>query len=315
MPVRTLLAPARWSPAVAACVVTAAILGLTVAVAPAAAQVYPKTDQSIAPAYEGWEQNDDGSFNLVFGYMNRNWDDEIDVPIGPENRLDPGGPDQGQPTHFLPRRNRHVFRVRVPADFGDRGDGEVVWTLTSNGQTEHAYATLHPDYFLNDVAIMNNNGAGGPAGGAYNIFGNERPLLDVVGNSALEARVGEPVVLTARASDDGVPKRRAMPPPRWRLGRGGAGTPNSASGLRVAWIVYRGEDHVAFDPPQFAVWEDYREGGNSPWAPGWEPPEVPEDGTWVIQATFSEPGTYVLRCLAHDGGLATSEDVTVTVSR
>ena len=72
-----------------------------------------KTDQSIAPAYEGWEQNDDGTFNLVFGYMNRNWDQELDVPIGPDNRLDPGGPDRGQPTHFQPRRNRHVFRVRV----------------------------------------------------------------------------------------------------------------------------------------------------------------------------------------------------------
>ena len=306
------LTPTRFSPAAAACAVTAAVLGLAVAVAPVAAQVYPKTDQSIAPAYEGWEQNDDGSYNLVFGYMNRNWDDEIDVPVGSGNRLEPGGPDRGQPTHFLPRRNRHVFRVRVPADFAD---GEVVWTLTSNGQTERAYATLHPDYFLNDIAIMNNNGAGGPAGGAYNIFGNERPVLDVEGEPARQARVGEPVVLAARASDDGVPKRRAMPPPRWRLGRGGAGTPNSASGLRVAWIVYRGEDHVAFDPPQFKVWEDYREGADSPWAAGWEPPEVPEDGTWVVQATFSEPGTYVLRCLAHDGGLAVHEDVTVTVSR
>ena len=313
MPARMPLTPTRMSPAAMACAVTAAVLGLAVAIAPAAAQVYPQTDQSIAPAYEGWEQNDDGSFNLVFGYMNRNWDQEIDVPVGPENRLEPGGPDRGQPTHFHPRRNRHVFRVRVPADFGD-GDGEVVWTLTSHGQTERAYATLHPDYFLNDIAIMNNNGAGGPAGGAYNIFGNERPVLDVEGARARQARVGEPVVLTARASDDGVPKRRAMPPPRWRLGRGGAGTPNSASGLRVAWIVYRGEDHVAFDPPQFAVWEDYREGGNSPWAPGWEPPEIPDDGKWVVQATFSEPGTYVLRCLAHDGGLATHEDVTVTVT-
>ena len=312
MSVRTLLTPPQMpSPAAAARTVVATVIGLAVVVAPAAAQVYPRIDQSIAPAYEGWERNDDGTFNLVFGYMNRNWE-EIDVPVGPANRLDPGGPDRGQPTHFQPRRNRHVFRVRVPADFGD---GEVVWTLTSNGQTERAYATLHPDYFLNDIAIMNNNGAGGPGGGAYNIFGNERPVLDVEGDSDLQARVGEPVVLTAVASDDGVPKRRAMAPSRWRLGRGGAGSaPDSASGLRVAWIVYRGEARVTFDPPQFEVWEDYREGADSPWAPGWEPPEVPEDGTWVVQATFSEPGTYVLRCLAHDGGLVTHKDVTVTVS-
>jgi len=29
--------------------------------------------------------------------------------------------------------------------------------------------------------------------------------------------------------------------------------------------------------------------------------------------TFREPGTYVLRCQAHDGGLAASEDVTFVV--
>ena len=243
--------------------------------------------------------------------MNRNWEEEIDVPIGPDNRIEPGGPDHGQPSHFLPRRNRHVFRVRVPDDFGDQ---EVVWTLTSHGQTESAYATLHRDYFLDDNAIMNNNGAGGPAGGGYNISGNEPPVLAVEGEMARRAKVGQPVILGARASDDGVPKPRAMPPPR-PAARGAGGTPNSASGLRVAWIVYRGAGQVTFDPPQFKVWEDYRAGADSAWAPGWTTPPAPPDGMWVVRATFSEPGTYVLRCLAHDGGLATHEDVTVTVSR
>src|SRR5262245_6996765 len=72
--------------------------------------------QNIAPVYEGWERNGDGSFTLVFGYFNRNWEETIDVPVGAENTLEPGGPDQGQPTHFLPRRNRFVFRARVPKD-------------------------------------------------------------------------------------------------------------------------------------------------------------------------------------------------------
>ena len=105
-----------------------------------------------------------------------------------------------------------------------------------------------------------------------------------------------------------------MPPPRPGRSRGGSGTPNSASGLRVAWFVYRGPGDVAFDPPQFEVWEDYREGANSPWASGWTTPEAPEGGQWVVQATFNNPGTYVLRCQAHDGGLTTHEDVTVTVT-
>src|SRR5262245_23603334 len=96
------------------------------------AQVYT-AGQNIAPVYEGWEQNPDGSFNLVFGYFNRNWEEEIDLPIGPNNNIEAGGPDQGQPTHFLPGRNRFLFRVRVPKDFGAK---ELVWTLTSHGKTE-----------------------------------------------------------------------------------------------------------------------------------------------------------------------------------
>ena len=66
-----------------------------------AAQESFSTGQNIAPAYEGWEKNADGSFNLVFGYFNRNWDEEIDVPLGAANTIEPGGPDRGQPTHFL----------------------------------------------------------------------------------------------------------------------------------------------------------------------------------------------------------------------
>ena len=52
--------------------------------------------------------------------MNRNWEEEIDVPVGPDNNIQPGGPDQGQPTHFQPRRNRFMFRVRVPKDFSEK---------------------------------------------------------------------------------------------------------------------------------------------------------------------------------------------------
>ena len=76
--------------------------------------------------------------------MNRNWEEEIDVPVGPDNGFNVGGADQGQPTHFLPRRNRFVFRVPVPKGFTEKD--ELIWTLTTHGKTEKAYATLRPDY-------------------------------------------------------------------------------------------------------------------------------------------------------------------------
>ena len=86
----------------------------------AAAQVRYATGQDVVPVFEGWERNADGSFNMVFGYMNRNYEEEVDVPVGPDNALEPGGVDQGQPAHFYPRRQQYVFSVRVPKDWGKK---------------------------------------------------------------------------------------------------------------------------------------------------------------------------------------------------
>ena len=266
------------------------------------------TGQNIAPAYEGWEKNADGSFNLVFGYFNRNWEEEIDAPVGPGNTIEPGGPDRGQPTRFLPRRNRFVFRVRVPADFGTR---ELVWTLTTNGKTERAYATLKPDYYIDDDVIMANNGAAGMGGADPALKGNKAPVLTVEGPATRTAKVGEVVTLSATASDDRIPRPRPMPP--LNPGIASRFTVDSATGLRLSWFVYRGKGKVSFDPTQTKVWEDTRDNANSPWSYGWRTPPVPTDGRWVVRATFSEPGTYVLRCQAHDGGLATTRDLTIVV--
>ena len=267
----------------------------------AAQPVRHATGQEVVPAYEGWERNPDGSFNLVFGTMNRNWDEALDIPVGPANNVEPGGPAQGQPTHFLPRRNRFLFRIRVPADFGEK---ELIWTLTSpNGKTKKAYASLHPDYYIDDIILQRNSGA--PT--ADWVFTNKAPKLEVSGETTRTIAVGQPLTLTAVAKDDGVPEWFALPPRPTRV------TTFGARGLRVAWFVYRGAGTVTFEPEQFQVWEDRRVGANSPWGPGWGAPPLPPDDEWVLQAKFSEPGTYVLRCLAHDGGLMTSEDITVVV--
>jgi hypothetical protein len=276
--------------------------------------------QSIAPAFEGWEENEDGSFSFVFGYMNRNWEEEVDLPAGAENSFSPGPADRGQPTHFLPRRNRFVFKVRVPADFGDQ---ELVWTLTSGGETEKAYATLHRDYRLDGVVIMSETGALGAGSSDDELRGNKAPVIQLEGSSSVNAAVGEPVTLTVRVSDDALPSARGIsrPPP--------GATPEQllARALRpvvrvtvtkvvarhVAWFVYRGTGKVTFDTPQVKTWEDTRPFANSPWAPFWIPPPEPEGGRWVVRATFHEPGTYVLRARADDGGLYADEEVTVTV--
>jgi hypothetical protein len=290
------------------CAAAVAAAGGPATLAQSGSQNAIASGQNIAPVYEGWEPNADGSFDLVFGYMNRNWEEEIDVPVGPENTLEPAGPDRSQPTHFFPRRNRFVFRVRVPSDFGAK---EIVWTLTTHGRTERAYGTLKPDYVIDDVVIMANVGAGGQLGTTPDLIGNKRPVLALESDRTRTVKVGEPLLLTAVATDDGKPRTRAIV-----AGVGSNRTlPNSATGLRVSWFVYRGMNSaVVFDPPQTKVWEDTRDGGNSPWSLGWRTPPVPEGNRWVARAKFTQPGTYVLRCLAHDGGLSAFEDISVVVN-
>ena len=291
-----------------AVVLVAVVLLLTVLRVGSAQQSFA-TGQTISPAYEGWERNPDGSFNLVFGYMNRNWDEELDVPIGLDNSIAPGRPDQGQPTHFLPRRSRCVFAIHVPADFGDK---ELVWTLTSNGQTQRAYASLKNDYFIDNNVIQANFGAGGAGGSLPGLSDNEAPTLTVEADRLRTVGVGQSQTLAAVATDDGIPRARPLAPTNPR--RPGRITTDTATGLRLSWFLYRGSGAVTFDPPQITAWEDTRVGGNSPWSPGWSTPGPPADNRWEVAATFSRPGTYILRALAHDGGLQTYEDVTVRVS-
>ena len=131
--------------------------------------------QNISPAYEGWEEATDGTKYFLFGYMNRNWEEEIDVPVGPDNGFNLGGADQGQPTHFLPRRNRFVFRVKVPAGFTEKD--ELIWTLTTHGKTEKAYATLRPDYMVDDVVKASETGALGAGTSSPEVRANKPPVV------------------------------------------------------------------------------------------------------------------------------------------
>ena len=297
--------------------------------------------QNVSPAYEGWEEAADGTRYFLFGYMNRNWEEELNVPVGADNSFSPGNPDQGQPTHFLPRRNRFVFRVPAPKSFTEKD--ELIWTLTTYGKTEKAYATLRLDYKVDDVVKASETGALGAGTSSPEVRANKPPVVKVEGSKTLTAKVGQPLTLTTLVTDDGIPKRRvgggsaAVNNAGLRrdanaaaAGRGASGDPaqqrqNRAMlpparvtvgknvGLHLSWFVYRGAGAVTFDPEQVKPWEDTRAGANSPWAPLWTPPEMPADGKVVVHATFTEPGTYILRGLADDGALFGSDEVTITV--
>lgn len=296
---------------------------------PASAQLSYRKGQHLEPAYEGWRQNADGTYSFLFGYMNENWEEELDVPVGEHNFFSPGEADRGQPTHFLPRRNRFTFEVVVPADWGDR---ELVWTLASpNGETRRAYATLARDYTIDNIVIASETGSLGAGTSSPESRSNTAPVVTVQGDTVRTVRVGEPLAILTHVADDGLPKARQLregeeeivdvdtlrsrmlrPPRRTTVGK--------TNGLFLAWNVYRGpgmarvQDKVSFEPAQSKPWEDTRTSANSPWGPLWLPPPVPADGIYEVEVTFDEPGTYVLWGRADDGGLYHDQYITVNVT-
>lgn len=289
-------------------------------------------------AYEGWNTNPDGSTNYIFGYMNDNWEEEIRVPVGENNSFSPGEADRGQPTFFMPRRNRYTFTVTVPADWGDR---ELVWTLNANGNESRAYTSKHQDFFIDNVIISSDGGSLGVGRTTPEVYANVEPTLSIEGDNERSVaigeprqpgyfgqpgpaehsvRVGEPLSLRAHLTDDGLPRPAVqstrtedellsmmrVPPQKV--------TVRKINALFLSWNLYRGEGQVTFDPPQTKVWEDTRVASNSPWGVLWLPPEIPADGMIETTATFETPGTYVLWARGDDGSLQTDGYITVNVT-
>lgn len=264
--------------------------------------------QNIQPIFQGWSRNPDGSYEMHLGYLNRNYLEELHVPIGPDNHIEPGGPDQGQPTYFYTRNNRQIFSVTVPADFGNQ---ELIWTLTIRGKTEQAVGWLQPEWEIN------------PDTGGRQLGEEARrnvpPAVTLSAPTSISPQ--DKLTLTANVTDDGLPtprgsrqlqRNRAVgqeippilvppegtPEPPTNLpqlnvnARGRQSRPSPPEGLSVSYIVWRGPAGVKFEP-MFAM---------------------VEDGTAATEATFTQPGEYTLQARAHDGARSTYEFINVTVN-
>ena len=256
--------------------------------------------REVVPYLEGWIKNGDGSFDFVFGYYNRNTEQELVIPPGPDNLVSPGPPDQGQPTYFMARRQFRIFRVRVPKDFGDK---TLTWSVTANGRTEKVVAKLVPAYEKDENFIRTNNNTS-------IVFGvddpNKPPTLTVA--PVVNAAVNAPVMLAAAVTDDGLPKPRVVrnddpdrpqqdqaasepdPLARFKSQRNNNG-PVRLVGPRVTWQVYRGTGKVRLEQMVIPV----------------------TDGKAVTTARFSAPGSYTLIATAGDGKLNTFQRITFDV--
>ncbi len=219
--------------------------------------------QTVTPAYEGWYVDDDGMVAYSFGYYNRNTEEKLDIPVGPANRIigaPDGNPDQGQPTHFSVERHWGVFTVKVPADH----DGEIVWHLENQGRTFHIPANKHTDFIID--AIVGDAGGNFPPEVRFSeesVWGHGPAGIT---EGPIDARAGRAVTVNAWAQDDGKGSGLAS----LFLAQGGATPP-----MNVDWFKHRGPGSVEFS-----------ETNN----------KVPvEGGVATTEATFSQPGEYVLR--------------------
>ena len=248
------------------------------------------TGRNVVPYLEGWIKNPDGTFDFVFGYMNRNTEEELVIPAGPDNSVMPDGPDRGQPTYFVPRRQPRIFRARVPKDWGDKA---ITWSITANGVTEKVVSKLLPAEEINEH-MMIANGSNTMRFGEEDV--NQPPALDVGPVGEVTAAV--PVTLVAKVTDDGLPKPRppsaprpTQPPSRFQSQRNTSANPNAMIGLRLTWLEYRGPAKVTFETNPIRV----------------------TGAEATTTARFAAPGTYMLVAIASDGRLTARKDVTVTV--
>ena len=231
---------------------------------------------SITGAFEGWYENPNGSHTLLVGYFNRNSEQAIDVPIGSNNRIEPGGPDLGQPTHFLPGRRHGMFTIVVPKTFTP--DQRLTWTIVANGQPTVIPLRLHPDYVISPFIAAPVKNMPPVLRFEENDPQVQGPIARLSTAATRSASVSSVMPLSVFVDDDARYASGTMALP-----------PKPPPPVRLRWSKYRGPGQVTFEPAEPAVLVLAGGGLN-----------VPFSGRSMTTARFSEPGEYALHVLAMD---------------
>lgn len=254
--------------------------------------------EPVVPFVESWLANPDGTFTFSMGYFNFNTEETVEIPLGPNNYIEPAELDGMQPTHFpgpdrggYQRHERGVFTVTVPASYAG-GARSFVWHLNS-AEEEHVVRgtvgtqALQLDYgprALGSVPPLLAFSEGGATG--------QHPTGIEMENE-ISTRVGVPVQITVWVTDPSERSREALGP-LWRE------TP-----MGVTWFKHQGPvgDNVSFERVG-EPWEEpgAREAPAPAGFPGasFELPRyrdwvAPEGGSSTVMATFADPGEYLLR--------------------
>ena len=227
----------------------------------------PPTGEPVAPFFEGWYRNSDGTFTLSYGFFNLNTEEVLDIPLGPDNFIEPAEFDGDQPTHFpvRPRRDRGIFSVTVPESYADTSR-RVVWTITANGVTYSTPARVGVDALQLDYGPRAMGSV--PPLVRFTEDGEVGQHLQGVQAEPRTVAVGDPLTLTLWASevserspDDNV---------------------NSDVEVTVTWFKHQGPaSEVIFEPREITV---------------------PGTGEATTLVTFTGPGEYLLRARVDNFG-------------
>ena len=215
---------------------------------------------SVIPIYDGWYPNPDGGYTLCFGYYTVNWGEDVTIPRGPNNFVEPSEYDGTQPDFFerIPerpfsyRRRYCVFPVVVPESFTE--DDRVTWTL-QRGREEalSVPGKLVIAYRLDEPTSP---GRGDIAPGVrMEVDGQEAAGRNGMFVGPMNARVGEPLELTAWVNH---PEEEV-----W-----------------VGWAKQNGPGSVEFSEQNTII--------------------DPSTRTATTTARFDQPGTYLLRVQSID---------------
>lgn len=232
-----------------------------------------ESGQAITAAFEGWYPNADGSKTILVGYYNRNMKEVLDIPVGPNNHVDPGGPDRGQPTHFLTGRQWGIFSITVPKDFGE--DKKITWTIVSNGKTTAVPVHVNPLYVISPFKDATSNTP------PFISFEDAGPFLQGPPRmiaKTLTTALQDPLPLAVFVADD------ANIPPSF------AAFAKMLPTVTVTWSKFRGPGDVTFANVKPKV-------EKTEFKP---PPPATYTGKAATTATFSEPGEYILEVTAND---------------
>ena len=247
----------------------------------------PPEGLPIIPLMEGWVANEDGSFTISYGFINRNADQDVEIPLGENNSIEPAEFQGMQPTHFPSGRGTGVFTVTLPAD---QADTDVWWRLrTGESEVLEVPGRRGASAYELDFIRPRPQGSLQPLAG----FGDTElaaGLMASLSDHDATVTAGEQIELVVNARD---PSERDPEDPRF----------SDPLDMGVEFNKHQGPGEVTFERDPEAPMPENPFDEDDPRFEFFSGPEDNEaiieggEGAAMVLVTFAEPGEYIIRAV------------------